>query len=84
VPETKQRTNAPTVRKVSQIPDIKAQQLSVAALKNFIPINDLSDEVITAYSFRQNSKVFPKGSILFHLGAPLDYIFYLIAGCADR
>ncbi|MGH8548029.1 MAG: HDOD domain-containing protein [Methylococcales bacterium] len=59
---------------------VENRSLTAETLKKLIPIRNLSDDELTAFSLSQQMEVFSKDSILFEQGQAIDSIFYLIDG----
>ena len=56
------------------------RNLSVESLKNLIPIRNLSEEELTAFSLSQPIEIFPQDAVLFKQGEKVESIFYLLDG----
>ncbi len=62
---------------------LQPKRISIDTLKQLIPIRNLGEEQLTAFSLETNSEVFSTGSVLFKSGEQGDSVLYLLEGTVE-
>lgn len=54
--------------------------VTLDTLRQLFPIRNLDDDELAAFALERKAEVYGPGSILFYLGNPADYAYYLLEG----
>jgi len=78
----KKRTEK-TQRAIPYTASKEIPKLCVETLKQLIPLRNLTDEELTAFTATQTPESFRKGVIIYEKGEPIDSILYLLEGTIE-
>ncbi len=71
---------SPTTRLRKPATGLSPRPVTVAELQQLIPIRNLSEEELRAFSLSQTTETYGAGSVLFEAGTAEDSVLYLLSG----